>query len=137
MAGRPVTDREVYPAAWVTLAALAVGVLVWKYALGAPSVSGCWILEHWRVYCPGCGGTRAVEALARGQVLRALYYHPAVPVTAALAAVYLTSQTLWRMRGRRGWTLHYNPHWPRMLVGLILANWAVRNLLWLGLGLPI
>ena len=88
-------------------------------------------------YCPGCGGTRAVIALAHGQMLKALYYHPAVPVLAALGGVYLVSQTVWRMRGRRGWVLRYDPRWPAALAGLFLVNCAVRNLLWLGFGIGI
>lgn len=72
-----------------------------------------------------------------GQLLRSLYYHPAVPVTAVLATVYMISQTLWRMRGRQGWVLRYDHRWPAMLVGLFLANCAVRNVLWLGFGIQI
>lgn len=131
------TDREAYPTAWIALGVLLAGFGIWKYVMGEPPVSGCWIWEHLHVYCPGCGGTRAVMALAHGQILRAFYYHPAVPVTTALTAVYLTSQTLWRLRGRQGWALSYDPRWPAMLVGLFLANCAVRNVLWLGLGIPI
>jgi|Cm1ome_4_1110797.scaffolds.fasta_scaffold05995_1 hypothetical protein len=131
------TDREAYPAAWVTLAMLLGIFLSWRYVLGAPAISGCWIWEHLHVYCPGCGGTRALIALAHGQLPLAFYYHPAVPVTVALAAVYLMSQTVWRLRGQRGWVLHYSPKWPIMLVGLFLMNCAIRNVLWLGFAMPI
>ena len=131
---KQVTDREVYPAVWVTLTALGVGALRWKYALGAPTISRCWVWEHWRIYCPGCGGTRAVLALAHGHVLRALYYHAPAVVTAILAAVYLVSQTVWRLRGRQGWVLHYDSRWPGMLAALFLGNCVLRNILWLGFG---
>ena len=131
---KQVTDREVYPAVWVTLTALGVGALLWKYALGAPTISRCWVWEHWRIYCPGCGGTRAVLALAHGHVLRALYYHAPAVVTAILAAVYLVSQTVWRLRGRHGWVLHYDSRWPGMLAALFLGNCVLRNILWLGFG---
>ncbi|MCR5106981.1 MAG: DUF2752 domain-containing protein [Lachnospiraceae bacterium] len=30
------------------------------------------------IYCPGCGGVRAVDSLLRFQILKSLYYHPAV-----------------------------------------------------------
>ena len=134
---KQVTDREVYPAVWVTLTALGVGALLWKYALGAPTISRCWVWEHWRIYCPGCGGTRAVLALARGNVLRALYYHLPVVVTAALASVYMISQTVWRLRRKRGWMLRYDPRWPSALAVLFLGNCVVRNILWLGFGIGI
>ena len=116
---RRMTDREVYPAAWILVGMLALAYLIWRYALGSPTVSRCWVWEHWGLYCPGCGGTRAV------------------PVLAALGGVYLVSQTVWRMRGRRGWVLRYDPRWPAVLAGLFLANCAVRNLLWLGFDIGI
>ena len=135
MAGQPVTDREAYPAAWITLGVQASAFLIWRFALGEPTVSRCWVWEHWRVYCPGCGGTRALIALARGQMGAALRYHPPVVITLALAGADLLSQTVWRLRGRRGWVLHYRPWWPAAIVGLFLANGLVRNALWLGFGI--
>ncbi|MUU10111.1 MAG: DUF2752 domain-containing protein [Oscillibacter sp.] len=131
------TDREAYPTAWITLAVLVLLYLLWRFALGAPTVSRCWVWEHWHVYCPGCGGTRALMALAQGRVGAALWYHTPVVITLALAAIYLFSQTAWRLRGKRGWVLRYDRRWPMVLVGLFLANCVVRNVLWLGLGVPL
>ena len=137
MRGSPITDREAYPAAWITLAALAGAFLLWRFALEEPTVSRCWIWEHWHVYCPGCGGTRALIALARGQIGEALRCHLPVVAALALAAAYLLTQTVWRLRGKRGWALHYRPSWPVLLVGLFLANCLARNVLWLGFGIPL
>ena len=137
MRGSPITDREAYPAAWITLAALAGAFLLWRFALGEPTVSRCWVWEHWHVYCPGCGGTRALIALARGQIGEALRCHLPVVAALALAAAYLLTQTVWRLRGKRGWALHYHRSWPALLVGLFLVNCLVRNVLWLGFGIPL
>ena len=137
MRGSPITDREAYPAAWITLAALAGAFFLWRFVLGAPTVSRCWVWEHWHVYCPGCGGTRALIALARGQIREALRCHLPVVAALALAAAYLLTQTVWRLRGKRGWALHYRPWWPAVLVGLFLANCLARNVLWLGFGIPL
>ena len=137
MAGQPVTDREAYPAAWITLGVLAAAFLIWRFALGEPTVSRCWVWEHWRVYCPGCGGTRALIALAHAQLGPALRYHPPVVITLALAGAYLLTQTVWRLRGRRGWALHYRPWWPAAIVGLFLVNCLARNVLWLGFGIAM
>ena len=131
------TDREAYPTAWITLAVLVLLYLLWRFALGAPTVSRCWVWEHWHVYCPGCGGTRALMALSQGRVGAALWYHTPVVITLALAAIYLFSQTAWRLRGKRGWVLRYDRRWPMVVVGLFLANCVVRNVLWLGLGVPL
>ena len=137
MRGSPITDREAYPAAWITLAALAGAFFLWRFVLGAPTVSRCWVWEHWHVYCPGCGGTRALMALARGQIGAAIRYHAPLVATLVLAAAYLISQTVWRLRGKRGWTLHYDRRWPAALVELFLLGCVVRNVLWLGFGIPL
>ena len=76
-------------------------------------------------------------ALARGQLGQALRYHPPVVVTLFLAAAYLLTQTVWRLRGKRGSVLHYYRRWPALLVGLFLVNCLVRNVLWLGFGIPL
>ena len=97
----------------------------------------CLFQQMTGLYCPGCGGTRALMALAQGRVGAALWYHTPVVITLALAAIYLFSQTAWRLRGKRGWVLRYDRRWPMVLVGLFLANCVVRNVLWLGLGVPL
>lgn len=58
-------------------------------------------------------------ALAQGRVGAALWYHTPVVITLALAAIYLFSQTAWRLRGKRGWVLRYDRRWPMVLVGLV------------------
>ena len=137
MQERSMTDREAYPAAWITLAAMVLAFLLWRFVLGEPTVSRCWVWEHWHVYCPGCGGTRALIALVQGRVGQALRFHLPLVAALTLAAAYLISQTVWRLRGKRGWTLHYDPRWPAALVGLFLAGCLVRNALWLGFGIPL
>ncbi len=39
---------------------------------------GCIIKDWFHIYCPGCGGTRAVEALLRLHPLQSLYCNPVV-----------------------------------------------------------
>ena len=39
---------------------------------------GCAFFERTGVYCPGCGGTRAVICLIRGDVIRSFMFHPFV-----------------------------------------------------------
>jgi len=123
------TDREVYPAIWIVLATLLTAFLIWKYILNEPTIAGCWIYQNLHVYCPGCGGTRSLTALLKGQLLHSFWYHPAVPITACVTAFYLFSQTIWRLRRKRGWTLHYRAGWLKILLGLIVFNCVLRNFL--------
>lgn len=124
-----ITDREFYPAVWVTAVAFLAAYLVWKYALGMPTVSTCWVWETWHVYCPGCGGTRSLIALLRGDLLKALYYHPALVVTVVGVSVYMLSQSIWRLRGKRGWVMHYQSWWAPGIAVLLVFSCLLRNVL--------
>ena len=134
---RPVTDQEVYPALWIALAAAPIACLFWRFALKSPPLGECRLYRSFHVYCPGCGGTRAVIALLHGQVLRSAYYHPAVLLAAGFVLAYLLSQTVWRLRGRRGFVLHYTDRWATGLLAVLLLNCALRNLLWFGFQIPL
>lgn len=46
--------------------------------LGMPPISGCIFREFFQIYCPGCGGTRALKALLQLNPLQSLYYNPVV-----------------------------------------------------------
>lgn len=130
-----ISDKEVYPAMWVALFCAAGAYLLWRYGLGAPTISSCWIWKHLHLYCPGCGGTRALIALFHGRFLRALWYHPAFALGVVWWIVYMVSQTIWRLRGHKGWVLRYSDRW---LIGLVLVagiNCVVRNLLLVTLGI--
>lgn len=47
----------------------------------------CWIHRTGGIYCPGCGITRAVFAMAHGRVLLSAWYHPAVLYGAILYGI--------------------------------------------------
>ena len=38
----------------------------------------CYIHAHYHLYCPGCGGTRAVMALLHGNLFQAIKYNALV-----------------------------------------------------------
>ena len=44
----------------------------------------CDFLTKTGLYCPGCGGTRAVKSLLRGDLIRSFLYHPFVPYCAIM-----------------------------------------------------
>jgi hypothetical protein len=132
-----ITDREFYPAIWITIVALVLGYGIWRYALDMPTISSCWVWGNWQVYCPGCGGTRSLLALIQGDILRSFYYHPALPVLVIVLSIYLISQTVWRLRKKQGWVLHYRSSWVPCMLAILILNCLIRNILWLGFGIAI
>lgn len=72
----------------------------------------CAFHELFHLYCPGCGGTRAMFDLLKGQVLESLYHNPAVVLGIFLIAYYEIGAvvTLVKRNGRRyghqGWPVY-------------------------------
>ncbi|MBE6961572.1 MAG: DUF2752 domain-containing protein [Ruminococcaceae bacterium] len=130
------TDHEMYPTLLITVAAL-IGAAAFWFFVGKPTISACWFYSSYHIYCPGCGCTRSLIALMRGDILHALYYNPAVPFTAGLILLYLASQTIWRLRDRRGWVLHYSSWWFSALFLILAGNCVLRNVLWFCFAIPL
>jgi hypothetical protein len=63
---------------------LAVAIItvafLWRDRLDLLSEDGrfsaCLMHDLWHLYCPGCGGTRAIIAIFRGQILHSLLCNP-------------------------------------------------------------
>lgn len=80
------------------------------------------------LYCPGCGGTRAVCALLRGDIFRSLRFHPLVPTTAAAAGWFMISQTIERISGGRiRIGMHFREICLWAALFLLSANFLVKN----------
>lgn len=82
------------------------------------------------LYCPGCGGTRSVAALLRGQIGAAFLYHPIVPYCAAVYLWFMISHTaerLVRHRWRIG--MRYRNRYLWIALALVVINTAVKDIL--------
>ena len=62
---------------------------------------GCLIRSSLGIFCPACGGTRAIRALLQGQLLTAMRYNPAVPCAIALWLAFQLSNLLQYLSGGR------------------------------------
>lgn len=48
----------------------------------------CGLVTLFHIYCPGCGGTRALFSVLQGHFLESLFYNPAVLLGALLIVYY-------------------------------------------------
>lgn len=91
------------------------------------------------LYCPGCGGTRSVMALLRGDLLSCFLYHPFVFYCFALYAAFMISHTIaytgrWIQKKKspnqnfavKGLSLHLNYLYIGIVV--LLLQWMLKNL---------
>lgn len=128
----PFLDKCFYIAGWVVLA-LTVGVLT-AVRLGALERLGglppCILHSLTGLYCPGCGGTRAVSALLHGRLLRSFFFHPLVLYTAVFGGWFLLSQTIERLsRGKLRIGMHYRDIYLWIALAIVTVNWIAKNLI--------
>lgn len=99
--------------------------------------NGCFFWNILHLYCPGCGGTRSVHALMRGDVLLSLWYHPLVVYTVIVFGGFMLTNTLKRLHilHIKGWKFH---NWYLYAaLGIVITNWVLRNVLLLALSITL
>lgn len=98
----------------------------------------CVVQSTLGIYCPGCGGTRAVAALLRGDFLGSFLCHPLVLYTAATGGWFLTSQTIERVSGHRiKIGMKYRDGYVWAALAIVVVNFVVKNLLLVGWGIDL
>ncbi len=85
------------------------------------------------LYCPGCGGTRAVRLFLKGELIKSFCYHPFVPYLALVLAleVFFFLKAILQKAGRsylQEMEGRY-PFWVSMGVAVVVVNWIVKNIL--------
>lgn len=126
---------------YIGIVSLAAGVSVWalyyfKLRYYLPEIP-CFFSNVLGFYCPGCGGTRSLNALMHGRFLEAVWYHPLVPYGAVLYGGFMLTQGLGRLGFKfiKPWKYH---DWYLYGALIILGcNFLIKNLLRLLWGIMI
>lgn len=114
------------------IVSLPIGIWYALFFLQDSTGISCFWRRTTGFYCPGCGGTRAVEALFQGQILTSFLYHPAVPYGAFLYVCFMGSQILARiMRYRYMKGLKFHLWMPVSVLIAVILNFVVKNSLWI------
>lgn len=114
-----------------------VGVLLIIYTLykifpfpPLPFTATCAFRKLFGLYCPGCGGTRAVFLLLHGHFWNSFICHPLVPYSAIIGGWFLISQTVERIsKGRLKIGMRYRDIYLWIALVIVIANFIVKNAL--------
>lgn len=89
----------------------------------------CPFLAITGLYCPGCGGLRAIASITDGDLGAAVAYNPLAVAALALGCWMLGASFVRQWRGLPGSVARVEHSWFfRFLPGLILVFWIMRNL---------
>lgn len=94
-----------------------------------PSPVPCGFHAMTGLYCPGCGGTRAVAAFLEGKLVTSAYYHALVPYIAVWGGWFMLSQTIERLsKGRLAIGLHYRNLYLWIALAIVVIHCLVKNI---------
>ncbi len=100
---------------------------------GDGRVSLCPMHDLWHIYCPGCGGTRAMVALLRGQIVHSLACNP---LSAYLAAGFVAFDVRAAIAIARDEprALHLRAWYFWLLLAITVVFFVLRNVMLVSFG---
>lgn len=97
----------------------------------------CTFLHVTHMYCPGCGGTRALFAMLKGDIIHSLGYNPAV-VLGAIVLLYYEVTVIMTIVSKRDKVYYTKSPLPILLyIGIVLIFAIVRDVLLVGFSVDL
>lgn len=124
-------DGQFFVFGWAAIAVLLLVVAFAKVTGFQPLrlLGPCLLHALSGYYCPGCGGTRAVKFLLRGEILKSFCYHPLVLYAVVLGGWFMISQTIERVsHGKIRIGMHFREIYMWLALAIIMINCLVKNL---------
>ena len=81
------------------------------------------------IYCPGCGGSRSLDAFLRLDFLRSFYCYPAIPVSAVLVLIYDVRLVLSLVKKNPAYTENLKFYSFILIPVVIILTFVLRNVL--------
>lgn len=131
-------EDELYPVGLILLPFAAIAIPLARFILAGMDLtrSGCLFQLLFGMYCPGCGGTRALNALLHGEVFRSIWYHPLVPYGAGLYLAFMITWTVAKLHLfgiRKG--LKFREEYMYAMLVIVAVNFIIKNVLKLCFGI--
>jgi len=119
----PVSGRSIR---WINAAPLAIVAFLAMWTPSDDGLTFCPFALATGTACPGCGMSRALAWLVRGDLVTSVRYHPLAPLLAAMAVIAF----VWRIgQVKMGWRAPPAALINTALIGfgvMLMVVWAIR-----------
>jgi hypothetical protein len=120
----------------ITVALISIFYFVLTEKFGVNIESACLFRKLFGLYCPLCGGTRAVILLRHGKILKSLFYNPLVLYTVLLGGVYMSINTL-AIFCERVKVFEFRDIYGYIFLAVMLLNFIAKNIMILFKGIYV
>lgn len=101
--------------------------LIYNFLFKEKLIGECVFLDTFGFYCPGCGGSRSLNALLSLKIIKSFIYYPPIPITAFII-LYVDIKLIAAAIKLRNET-NINPSFFLIIPAVIVLNFLVRNIL--------
>lgn len=125
-------EDELYIVGIIFLICAGIGLLIINYLI-IPNFNitlpKCIFGSILGIYCPGCGGTRAVFSLLQGKFLESLWYHPFVLYVVVIYSGFMITHTLKYIHFPRIKGMKFRAGYLYGALVIIVINFILKNML--------
>ena len=119
----------------IVVAVLVAGFVVVTLLLKDREEMQCAFYSLIGLYCPGCGGTRAVYSLLRLRIFDAIKYNITVPFGAFVYIYYNVRAFIAALKNDTEYRKKQKYHLCIVLVAVLLLNFVLKNVLLIFFGI--
>lgn len=90
------------------------------------SIPACPIYTHLDIFCPACGGTRAIISLLNFDIISSILFNPIVIYTLFFSTLYIITESF-----NIAFNKNINIHAKLILkigIFILFANWIIKNI---------
>ncbi|MBE6072275.1 MAG: DUF2752 domain-containing protein [Clostridium butyricum] len=95
----------------------------------------CILNSKFHLYCPGCGGTRALNSLLTLSLLDSFLYHPIVLYSVCIFIYYYIKTAISLLRKKEYSKFHFNYLILYIGLAIIIINFILKNILAISLNI--
>ena len=134
-------EKEMYRAGWIFAILFTAGMAVISILpIEISDIAGpCIFHQITGLYCPGCGGTRAVIAFAHCRFLKSFYYHPVVLYGGFVYILFMVRGMIASLSKEKYPYMKFSFIYIYIAIGIIIIQFILKNILlifynfaWLG-----
>ena len=130
-------EKQLYVMGAAFFPVMIIPTVIYLRLAEAGRIGDCIFLTVFHLYCPGCGGTRAIRCLLQGHLLQSFWYHPLVLYGAVMYLIFMGSHTLEFLTKGRIHGLRFRAWYLWTALGILVVNLIVKNVLFLGFGISL